>query len=195
MKNWVRPFHLAELSWSDEWWATIGNLPVCIIVLYHASPQITNCLGTSKDMERHVGPKRDKNHQESWAGGFVRFDSPCVGKLGFWIEFQRLDQITMEYYPKNTLAQWLDPANLYKTSFPFGYPFPFFPIFSTLKILIIILLVPDINKTGGIFATKNTTPDQWPPHRTNLFVYPFPSFSIFSIPFHTFHLSSKGKNC
>ena len=66
--------HRAISSWSDEWWATIGNLPVCIIVLYHASPQITNCLGTSKDMERHVGPKRDKNHQESWAGRFVPFD-------------------------------------------------------------------------------------------------------------------------
>ena len=86
--------------------------------------------------------------------------------------------------------RWLlDPANLFKTDFPFGYSFPFFLIFSTLKILIIILLVPDINKTGGIFATKNSTPDQWPPHRTNLFVYPFPSFpsfSIFSILFHTF---------
>ena len=34
--------------------------------------------------------------------------------------------ITMEYFPKNTLTQWLlDPANLFKTNFPFGYSFPF----------------------------------------------------------------------
>ena len=65
------------------------------------------------------------------------------------------------------------------------HSFPFFFTFPLREKMLIILLVPDINKTGGIFATKNATPDQWPPHWTTVFVYPFPSFSIFSILFHT----------
>ena len=88
-------------------------------------------------------------------------------------------------------TRWLlDPANLNKTNFPFGYPVPLFSFLFHLENLDNYSASTWHQQNWWIICNKKHHTRPRPPHRTNLFVYmdtlfhPFPFFSIL------FHLSS-----
>ena len=88
-------------------------------------------------------------------------------------------------------TRWLlDPANLNKTNFPFGYPVPLFSFLFHLENLDNYSASTWHQQNWWIICNKKHHSRPRPPHRTNLFVYmdtlfhSFPYFFTFPLIWH-----------